>query len=99
MQGLTDRIILFLPKLSKEQEAACSYPALQFAPVKSQCLAMVDLHSGCTGQHQLKPKFLNRARPVIQSQVNNSPMVQQKGYQKGQNLSNSVKEVSVMCSD
>lgn len=66
VQCLTARIILFLLRNSeKEQEAACSYLALEFAPVNSRCLARVDLHSVCMGEHQAKPKFPKRARQVV----------------------------------
>lgn len=52
VQRLTARIILFpLNHSMKGQEAACSYLALEFAPVKSQCLASDDLHSVCMGEH------------------------------------------------
>lgn len=49
----------------EEQEAACSYLALQFAPVKSQCLARVDLHTTCMEEHQVKPRFLKNSRNLI----------------------------------
>lgn len=48
VQCLTARINLFpLQQSKKEQEAACSYLALEFAPVKSPCLARADIHSMC----------------------------------------------------
>lgn len=56
-QCLTTRTILFPLKHSKkQQEAACSYLALEFAPVKSQCLARVDLqclHGRASGKAQV----------------------------------------------